>query len=152
MSFYGREDLQLSDRLLNELPGIAAWALEGLRRLQYNGRFIEPAASQAEVQYISEAYSPLIRFINEACEQSVGAECTTADLYAVYRAWCLEEGEDILKSKTFVGAIKDATRGHSISYGVHRFADGSRGRGFKGVRPAREVPGTASAFQPKVVK
>lgn len=151
VSFYGREDLLLFNRLVPELSGIAAWALEGLRRLQHNGRFVEPAASQSEMQYISEAYSPLTRFLNEACICTPDSESTTGDLYAVYRVWCLDEGEDILKSKTFVGAIKDATRGKDVSYGVHRFNDGTRGRGFKGIQSAGAVPSTASAFQPKVV-
>jgi len=43
-SFYGREDRQLTVRLLRELPGILRWALEGWRRLQARGCFAQPAS------------------------------------------------------------------------------------------------------------
>lgn len=151
-TYFGREDLTLLDKLLPELPGIAAWALEGLRRLQHNGRFTEPAASREEMQYIFEAYSPLSRFIAENCTVAPGAECTSNELYNAYRAWGLAEGEDLLRAKTFVSAVKDATRGEGVHYGVHFFADGSKGRGFKGIAPAESAPSTAAAFQPRVVK
>jgi len=149
-SFYGREDLGLIDRLLPELPGIATWALEGLRRLQYNGRFIEPAASREELDYIVENYSPLVRFINEHCITGPGQSCTSSDLYDCYRAWSVKEQEDVLRPKTFVSSIKDATRGHGVFYGVQRSADGVS-RGFTGIAPAGAVPSTASAFEPTVV-
>ena len=153
-SFLGFEDLALADRLLAELPGIASWALEGLRRLNQTGRFTTSIMGQAETQYIREAYSPLARFLAEACALEPSARCTSADLHTAYRAWCLNEGEDILKRKTFIGAIKDATRGSRVEYGPHRFDDGSRGRGFTGVRPVAmtSATGTASAFTPQVVK
>lgn len=44
-SFAGREDTTRKDRLLAEAPGVAAWALQGLRRLRIAGQFTEPAKS-----------------------------------------------------------------------------------------------------------
>ena len=41
-SFYGREDLGLTDKLTSELPGILNWALKGLDRLQKRGHFVPP--------------------------------------------------------------------------------------------------------------
>ncbi len=38
-SFLGREEVALGTRLGKELPGVATWAFEGLRRLQARGRF-----------------------------------------------------------------------------------------------------------------
>jgi len=149
-SYFGQEDLGLIDRLLPELPGIAAWALEGLRRLLQNGRFIEPAASLEELEQLRESYSPLVQFLNECCITGEAAECTASDLYAAYRAWCVNGSEDLLRPKVFISAIKDATRGQGVKYGPHRFTDGTIGRGFKGIAPRGEVPATAAAF--KVVK
>jgi len=145
-SYFGHEDLGLIDRLLPELPGIAAWALEGLRRLFQVGRFTEPAASREELAQLQESYSPLVQFLNDCCTIAPATECKSADLYAVYRAWCLNEGEDMLRRKVFISAIKDATRGQGVHYGPHRFADGSNLRGFIGLAPVGEVPSTASAF------
>ena len=39
-SFYGREDPDLLDRFVPELPAILNWALEGWDRLYQRGRFI----------------------------------------------------------------------------------------------------------------
>src|ERR1700749_1300474 len=42
----GREDPTLKARLLEELPGILAWAIEGLRDLDASGRFHETESSR----------------------------------------------------------------------------------------------------------
>jgi putative DNA primase/helicase len=41
-SWYGKEDLGLTNRLLGELPGILLWAVEGWRRLYERGYFRQP--------------------------------------------------------------------------------------------------------------
>lgn len=41
-SFFGNEDVHLTDRLLAELPGILNWSIDGLRRLTAQGRFSNP--------------------------------------------------------------------------------------------------------------
>jgi putative DNA primase/helicase len=38
-SFYGKEDLGLTERLLGELPGIFNWAIAGWQQLQERGYF-----------------------------------------------------------------------------------------------------------------
>lgn len=144
-SYYDNEDLYLIDRLLAELPGIAAWALEGLRRLQANGRFTIPAVSRDEMEYLVENYSPLVRFLGECTNPDDGAVVTARDLYETYRAWALAEGEDPLRRKTFIGSVKDSTRGSGIKYGVF-----NNQRGFKGMAVTDVAPSTAAAF--KVVK
>src|SRR5262249_17831223 len=44
-SFYGREDLDLKEKLRGELPGVLNWALNGLKRLRKRGHFEMPASS-----------------------------------------------------------------------------------------------------------
>lgn len=144
-SAYGNEDLHLIDRLLCELPGIAAWALEGLRRLQANGRFSTPAASVAEMDYLVENYSPLVRFLSECCVQAPDQRTSARDLYETYRAWALAEGEDPMRRRTFTGSIKDATRGAGVHYGTYE-----KQRGFSGLGTIDPTPTNAQAF--KVVK
>lgn len=153
-SYYDREDLGLSDRLLAEIEGVAAWAIEGWQRLQANGRFTHPSVSQNEIQLIREAYSPIMRFVAECCEVADGNKVTSKDLYEAYRAWALGEGEEILRPKTFTGSLRDSLRGDGVSYGVHRFPDGGRARGFSGLALKADIPnsGLAAAFQPRVVK
>ena len=38
-SYFGNEDATLTNKLLEELPGILNWAIEGRNRLQSRGRF-----------------------------------------------------------------------------------------------------------------
>lgn len=150
-SYLGKEDLTLGDRLLSEVSGIAAWALQGWQRLQQHGRFTEPAASVEEMQYIQENYSPLSRFIQEECLTDPSLKITSEDLYNVYRAWCVRDGEDLMKQRTFVSAFKDATRGKGIHYGTHR-TESDVFRGFKGVSTRDDAPTTANAFKPQLVE
>ena len=143
-SAYGREDLYLIDRLLPEMSGIAAWALEGLARLEVNGRFTMPAASIAEMDYLVENYSPLVRFLGECCATNDRtATISATDLYETYRAWALSEGEDPLRRKTFIGSIKDSTRGDGVHYGVYNNQRGFKGLATTAVAPPRQ----AAAFQ-----
>ena len=57
-SFVGKEDKMLLSKLLAELPGIATWALEGLRRLRMNEKFTnDDAAVDAVRRKNSDAYA-----------------------------------------------------------------------------------------------
>ena len=150
-SYLGNEDLTLGDRLLTEVSGIAAWAMQGWARLQQQGRFTEPQASREEIDYIKETYSPLVQFLQSECELNYDGKITSADLYNTYRAWCLAEGEDLMRRKTFISAFKDATRGKGVRYGTQRDGDNVF-KGFSGVRVRGEIPTTAGAFKPQVVK
>lgn len=140
-TYLGREDLTLIDKLLPEMSGIAAWALEGLRRLLDRGQFTEPAASVEELEQLREAYSPIILFLRDCCDLGDGRHCDARDLYATYRAWAVNGSEDLLRPKIFTSAIKDATRGRGVKYGPYK-----DGRGFYGVAPKDGAPSTAAAF------
>ncbi|OEV19699.1 hypothetical protein AN219_27705, partial [Streptomyces nanshensis] len=48
-SWLGREDTTLTGKLAAEMPGILNWALDGLARLERNGRITEPASSRDAV-------------------------------------------------------------------------------------------------------
>lgn len=65
-----QRDHTLKQRLPEEIAGIAAWALEGLRRLRLNGAFTVPASSLTAMQEWKLFNNPLASFLDE---------CTTAD-------------------------------------------------------------------------
>ncbi|MFG2544357.1 phage/plasmid primase, P4 family [Streptomyces sp. NPDC048594] len=68
-SFAGREDITLGPTLATEVAGILNWALEGLVRLEKNGRFTEPDRSQRQLREFSEAVDGgITAFVNEMCE------------------------------------------------------------------------------------
>lgn len=47
-SFYGKEDIHLTNKLIEELPGILNWAIEGLKRLWKRGRFPDKTTLNAD--------------------------------------------------------------------------------------------------------
>ena len=73
-----------------ELPGILAWALEGLRRLRKRGRFEEPV----ECQKIREDYkrdsNPAATFLRDHCDSDLPATTSARKLYLAYSAWAKE--------------------------------------------------------------
>jgi putative DNA primase/helicase len=151
--YAGREDLGLQRRLMQELSGIAAWALEGLRRLSAQGKFTEPAASVAEAIFIEEAFSPLVTFIREVCVIDASPEAVTFcdELYDAYRAWAVIHTEShIMPRRTFISAFKDTTRGRGCAYGSQR-RDGQVQRGFSGLTVAQDSV-TTEAFKPTAVR
>lgn len=153
VSYYGREDLTLFDRIEHEMEGIAAWAVAGLQRLEQVGHFTTPAASQAEVQYIREAYSPISQFLQDACGIDDKTVTSAADAHTAYRAWALEQGEErILGRRPFISALKDVCRGRGPRYGVHRdHATGKPVRGFLGLSVGDVQTMQQEAFKPTVV-
>lgn len=91
-SFYGREDIGLTEKLLKELPGILNWALDGLDRLDRRGRFTEPASGQAEADSVRRLSDPIGAFIEDWCEVGPDESISLDHLYLKYRNWCESEG------------------------------------------------------------
>jgi putative DNA primase/helicase len=93
-SFYGREDAELADKLVAELPGIFLWALEGLDRLNARGKFIQPRSGNETVQQFEDLSSPISAFLGEECELGAefGVDCLAA--YNRWQEWCAERGNE----------------------------------------------------------
>ncbi|WP_405673742.1 phage/plasmid primase, P4 family [Streptomyces canus] len=87
VSWLGKEDPTLFDRLVAEMPGILNWALEGLARLQRTKRITEPASSREAVTTMQDTASPTSAFVRERC--TTGPACTVPvdALWAVWREW-----------------------------------------------------------------
>jgi putative DNA primase/helicase len=101
VSFVGREDRGLTDKLIAELPGILNWALAGLERLRRRGDFIEPADSAAAKTRLIHISDPIHGFIEECCivkpvlmrgpnGSRVPAGTDKAVLYGAYVRYCEE--------------------------------------------------------------
>jgi len=91
-SFYGKEDLDLQDKLFQELPGIFNRAVAGLKSLLQQGHFKQPESARADVELMENLSSPAGLFIKERCK--IGAECFVAsdDLWNAWRDWCFNAG------------------------------------------------------------
>jgi phage/plasmid-associated DNA primase len=104
-SFYGREDRELTGKLLKERGGILLWALEGLRTLREHGRFIEANCSADMRSRLATAASPIQSFIEEFCELDPGANVRKDTLYQKYVEWQKQNDQPIVDKAHFAEAL-----------------------------------------------
>jgi putative DNA primase/helicase len=93
-SFYGREDHELLDRFIPELPGILNWALEGRDRLYARGHFVQPQSSAELIQQFEDLGSPIGAFLRERCEVGSGLEVMQQKLFEEWKNYCQEIGRE----------------------------------------------------------
>ena len=136
-SFYGREDLGLTEKLTAELPGILNWAIDGYRRLHERGHFVQPESSTEAIEAIETLASPARAFVGEVCEVGVGHRVKTDTLYAAWRDWCGAHGLDP-KSEQWFGRDLHAVV-PSIKVVRPRGKDGGQTRFYEGIRQVRDV-------------
>lgn len=149
-TFYGREDLALINKLSSEIEGIANWALQGLARLNTNGKFTTSMASLQEIEELTENYSPLTRFVKECLTvtNDSGDFVPSKQLHEAYLAWSIAEGLDAnMGQAAFTSALKETTQGGGVTYGPKRQGEKVQ-RGFSGVTLGKQEPATAAAFRP----
>lgn len=96
-SFAGREDPNLDADLANELPGIAQFALAGLRRLLIeDGKFIQPESARGISEEYATAQAPMKAFLSTCVQPAPsGPPISKPALYAAYKAWAQERGHHV---------------------------------------------------------
>ena len=93
-SYVGKEDPSLKQQLIKEASQgkIINFALQGLKDLQENGRFIVPKSSVPILRSITRISSPVVIFVDECCiihpDQSVSKNM----LFDAWQHWCVETG------------------------------------------------------------
>lgn len=98
VSFKGREDHGLEERLELELAGVLAWAVEGLRAYQQTG-LDEPEAVRARTDAYRSDNDALSRFIADQCVLNPAASVATSKLTAAYNEWAIANGEQQLSAR-----------------------------------------------------
>jgi putative DNA primase/helicase len=93
-SFYGREDLGLTDRLLTELPGILNWALGGWAALKCSGYFKQPASAQQALEQLEDLSSPIGAFVRERCESGPSCTVEVEEIFGAWKTWCEAQGRE----------------------------------------------------------
>jgi putative DNA primase/helicase len=104
-SFYGKEDHDLTDKLLGELPGILLWAIEGWRRLRERGRFLQPDSGLESLGEMNDLASPVAAFVRDCCTVDRVAWVTPASLFSAWESWCKTQGRE-----RFVGTLQSFSR------------------------------------------
>jgi P4 family phage/plasmid primase-like protien len=100
-TFYGREDVGLTKRLMAELPGIFNWALEGLARLQQRGKFLQPEAGM-ELAYEMEALNnPMKAFLERCCVLGEEESVRKDYLFAAWKGYCRKHERNVGSAEVF---------------------------------------------------
>jgi putative DNA primase/helicase len=143
-SFYDQEDLALTAKLLQELPGILNWSLAGLDRLSKRGYFKMPISSLEAVRQLESLASPVQAFISEWCTVGAGQRITVKNLYGAFRAWGESDGikpdSNIVFGRNLRALLPQV---RARDKGEHRFYDGialSR-QGQENYEEAQQKPG-----------
>lgn len=130
-SFLGREDMGLSARLLQELPGILRWSLDGLDRLTDRGHFVQPTASKEEIRELQELASPVRAFLDECCEIAPEYSVPTKELYNRWYVWCDNSGQKPTNAQTFGRDLRAVLPRLSTT---QRRVSGEQERRYKGLK------------------
>jgi putative DNA primase/helicase len=133
-SFYGREDLTLTSKLLKELPGILNWSLRGLERLRERGHFEMPDMSREAIEELEHLASPVREFVNDWCVVGKKERISKDDLYQAWKAWCDESGHrhgsHIVFGRNLRAAFPEIrpthSKGERLYDGIALSADGVR--------------------------
>jgi P4 family phage/plasmid primase-like protien len=102
-TFYGHEDIRLTDKLIEELPGILLWSLDGLRRLRDRGHFRQPTSVADAIRDLEELSSPVSAFVRERCVLGAGYRVDGDTLYLAWTAWCRNDGRTYTTTRQWFG-------------------------------------------------
>lgn len=100
-SFFGQEDMTLTERLLAERDGILHWAIEGWRLLRERGTFQQPVVGRDLLEQMEELSSPIANFVEERCEVDECYSVSIGFLYTEWCKWCMGVGKDPGTSQVF---------------------------------------------------
>ena len=103
------QDKTLQSKLMEELPGILNWAIQGCIEWQREG-LKPPKIVQEQVAEYKSSMDSISQFIKDECE--LGADCshTASQFYSEYRSWCLAVGKKPKNQTAFKRAL-EATKG-----------------------------------------
>jgi putative DNA primase/helicase len=91
ISFAGKEDDHLIDKLEKEMEGIAAWALEGARKVEAEtdpkGRFVMPERAEDSMRLYLHTNNPFDSFLSARFQQAPKGFVATKLIWDEWRDW-----------------------------------------------------------------
>lgn len=125
-------DIKLIDKLIQELPGILNWALDGLKQLAADGRFADCQVCEAAKQRYRSDCDTVLAFIEDRCLLRPKASTEAKDVYASYREWCELNGRSALNQVRLRQRLE--AFGVSESRPQNKMLAGRRPRIWKGIK------------------
>lgn len=100
-----KPDLKLTEALRAELPGILDWAVEGCLAWQRIGLQPPKVVTEATDSYFEEQDS-LASWVAERCERRPLAETSSRAMFADWKRWTAERGEEAGTEKRFAEGMQ----------------------------------------------
>jgi P4 family phage/plasmid primase-like protien len=117
-----------------ELPGILAWALEGLRRLRERGRFNEPVECRVLRENYKRDSNPATTFLQDHCSANIIETVPSPKLYKAYSVWVKEMGHHALSEPLFAREVHRLFPLAEKTPHPVRLPDGKRARLWQGLQ------------------
>ena len=133
-SFYGKEDVNLTENLRKELSGIFNWAMEGNnRRLERGGQFIQTKSGKEMLQIMEETGNPIASFIEDSLEFDPTGTVSKDDVFICFSHWAIKRkmsaGTEMSFKRRFMAAIQE----HNVSSDLDR-SEGKRQHIYRGIK------------------
>src|SRR5262249_28792595 len=118
-------ELDLTDTLLAERPGILNLALDALDRLRARGRFVQPESGAQLAEELTGLASNVSLFVGDCCVVGPEYEVLVSELYTQWRLWCAEKGiryawEENHFSQKLLAKVRTVRRGRPRGGGPGR--------------------------------
>ena len=129
-SWLGKEDPKLEPGLHTELPGILNWALDGLARLDQQGRFTRPRSTDEAFIALQDLASPVGAFVRDRCQIGIEHEIAVDDLWEAWKSWAEDNGHGkstkqmlgrnlrAVHARIRVGQPRDGEERHRVYRGI----------------------------------
>lgn len=99
------QDRDLREKLLEELPGILNWAIEGLKRLTKRGYFEEKDFMRNALEELEDDNNPVNEFFKEFITPEHGEEIEKGFLYDKYTQWSKKSNNYTLSKAKFSSCV-----------------------------------------------
>lgn len=126
-------DVNLTPKLMAELPGILNWAIRGLMRLTINDRFTSSESADSAKSLYREESNPVARWVNTMTIRTEYPTTLQGALFDHFKSWLNSENEKSITSSQFgrdLGRLKipKVRREKGVMYHLALLDDVNRGR------------------------
>lgn len=113
-SYAGRENPEIERRIMKELPGIANWALAGLKKLKNGAMLREPKAGKEKHKLFSDLDSPILVFCRKCLMQTDAVHresgrtvgVPVSHVHKIWMLWSKEEGRPTKgQTRTYIRSL-----------------------------------------------
>lgn len=102
-----RRNTVLQGKLINELPAIFNWCLEGYITLKRTRTFTTMEDEETAKQEFMEASNPLITFLKDT---EFEGRVTRDEMYEKYKQWCLDAGHRQASRRSMISGVRQLTK------------------------------------------